>query len=767
MGIFNMSNELLWYKKPAESFDEALPLGNGRIGAMVYGRMGEDIIGMNEDSVWSGGMRNRNSKSSLSALPKVRELLSEGHISEAEELAMSAMSGVTPNCRHYMPLCDIKLSFEGGKEPVPSDYKRELSLSDAVSTVSYTKGGVKYRRELFVSNPDNVMVCRFTADTPGSISFKVCLDGRDDYYDDNGPMDSSTIFMNGGSGGKDALLFAAALRVIGRGGSISPLGMYIAADKCDEVTLLFSARSSYYTDNYMMQAVKDLDAASQKSYDELLEVHISDYQALYYRSELYLGSPAPDIPTDEALKALLGDPSAPFAALAELYFNYGKYLMISGSRIGTLPLNLQGIWNKDMWPAWGGRFTININTEMNYWPAEVCNLSECHLPLFDLIEKMRAPGRITASAMYDCRGFVAHHNTDLWGDCAPQDLWVPATIWPMGAAWLCLHIFEHYRFTLDKDFLAEKYDTLREAALFFTDYLFENRDGYLVTGPSVSPENTYRLENGEQGSICIGPTMDSEIIYELFSDVIEASRILEVDSEFASELKEMRKKLPPLKVGKYGQICEWAVDYDEVEPGHRHVSQLFSLYPGNQISPVRTPELAAAARATLERRLANGGGHTGWSRAWMINFWARLLDGEKAGENIRLLLSRSTNPNMLDSHPPFQIDGNFGGTAGIAECILQSQNDEIYLLPALPPEWKSGHASGLMARGGFEVSLSWDDGQITGGEILSLAGTTCTVRSAMPVVISCEGTMVPVTQSGECYTFYTRPGMVYYITHYI
>lgn len=761
-----MANDRLWYRQPAENFDQALPIGNGRIGGMVYGRISEDIIGLNEDSVWSGGPRNRNNPNSLEALPKVRELLLNDQSIEAEKLTMDTMVGVTPNCRHYMPLADMRFSFsyEGMNDEAPSDYVRGLSMSEATADVSYTINGVKYTRTIFVSAPDQVMCVKFTASEPGHISFKVCLDGRDDYYDDNRPMDTNTIFLTGGCGGEDGINFASALRMHGSGGRIYNQSMFLVAENCDEVTIYFSTRTNYYTKDYIMQTIKDVDLASRKGYAAILEEHIADYQELYYRCELHLADEhsISDIPTDEAIKRLNESSNSPYTGLAEEYFNYGRYLMISGSRPGTLPQNLQGIWNKDMWPAWGGRFTININTEMNYWPVEICNLSECHTPLFDLIEKMREPGRTTAQTMYDCQGFCAHHNTDLWGDCAPQDLWIPATVWPMGAAWLCLHIYEHYKFTNDKEFLASKYDTLKEAALFFVDYMFENKAGNLVTGPSTSPENTYRLENGQEASICMGPSMDTEIIYELFSNVIEASGILERDSEFADILREKRSKLSPLKIGKYGQIQEWAVDYDEVEIGHRHISQLFALYPAAQINN-HTPELLSAARATLERRLEHGGGHTGWSRAWIINFWSRLCDGEKVGENIRLLLSRSTNPNMLDSHPPFQIDGNFGGTAGIAECILQSQNEEIYLLPALPPDWDKGYVSGLRARGGFEVSISWKDGRITAGEILSMSGKNCTIRCKTPITISVDDINVPVTQDGECYTFYTEVGKRYEI----
>ena len=702
---------MLWYTKPAEDFDHALPIGNGRIGAMVFGGTADEVLKLNEDSVWSGGKRNRNNPDAREGLEEVRALLREEKIQEAETVAFQKMQGVTPNSRHYMPLGDLNLHMKfSGKA---KQYQRALDLEEALATVRFTADDVTYVREMFVSVPDRVLVIHIAASKPGMISLRASLDGRDDYYDDNRPCIDyeNMILYTGGTGSRDGIFFAAALTGTAEGGSIRTVGGSLVIANANEATLLLSVGTSFYHgESYEDAAKLDASYAADCSYEELLYRHLSDYQEKFRRVRFTLpdnseGGSA--LPTDERLKRLHGDEGdhkecklqIHDSKLAVLYFNYGRYLMLSASRPGTQPMNLQGIWNQDMWPAWGCRYTININTQMNYWPAEVCNLSECHLPLFDLIERMRPSGHETAQAMYGCRGFVCHHNTDIWGDTAPQDLWMPATIWPMGAAWLCLHIFEHYEFTQDLAFLDQHYEAMREAALFFVDYLIENENGELVTCPSVSPENTYQTESGAKGSLCSGPTMDTEILRVLFRDVIRSSQLLGRDEAFAAQLAELLKKLPPLKTGKYGQIQEWAKDYEEVEIGHRHISHLFALYPADLISPNHTPELGKAARATLIRRLIHGGGHTGWSRAWIINMWARLLDSGMAYENLQQLLAWSTNPNLLDSHPPFQIDGNFGACAGIAEMFCQGYRGNLLLLPALPGEWKSGHMHGLCAPG--------------------------------------------------------------------
>lgn len=759
--VINMKKSSeLWYNKWAEDWNEALPVGNGRIGGMVYGNPYYDRISLNEDSIWSGGPRKRNNKSALDNLQKVRELLLEEKISEAEEIVYDAFCGTPINQRHYMPLGDLIIDQRGLGDI--EEFKRSLDLETAVTSVNFKTNGINYCREVIVSYPDNVMAINIKADKKGSINLRIHIDGRDDYFDNNSPISSDEICFFGGMGGEDGINFSSYIKVVATSGSVMSLGNFIKTENCDEVTILISCQTNYRFVDYKNQAKQDIEKASAMSYEEIKSRHINDYKKYYDRAKFELcdnSDGKSELPIDERLASIQN--GGKDNKLIELYYNFARYLMIAGSREGTLPLNLQGIWNKDMWPAWGCKFTININTEMNYWPAEIANLSELVNPLFDLIEKMRPNGRVTAKEMYDCGGFVCHHNTDLWGDTAPQDLWMPGTQWPMGAAWLCLHIWEHYMFNKDKSFLKEKYETLKEASEFFVDFLIENQNGQLVTCPSVSPENTYLTESGQKGSLCIGPSMDSQIIYELFTSVINASEILGIDADYAQKLKQMRDRLPKPEIGKYGQIKEWAIDYDEVEPGHRHISQLFALYPGDIISIRKTPELADAARATLDRRLSHGGGHTGWSRAWIINLWARLYDSEKVYENIIALLSHSTNKNMFDNHPPFQIDGNFGGAAGISEAVLQSINDELVLLPALPKEWAEGSFNNFKARGGFVVSCKWSDSKLIEATIVSNSGETCRLVVNTPVKIFCEGEEVFCQDSCGVVVFDTCVGKSY------
>ncbi len=766
------TEKILTYNSPAENFDEALPVGNGRIGGMIYGGIKENLIHINEDSVWSGGLRHRVNPDAQEGFREVRELLKQEKIEEAQKVAFEKMQGVTPNMRHYMPLGNLNITMEFNGRT--KDYHRQLDIGSAVADDSFTVGDVVYTREVFVSAPDEVMVIRITASQPGAVTLSCGIDGRDDYYDDNRPCADNMILYNGGTGSRDGIFFAACLGGKARGGSFRTLGGVLRAENADEVMLVLSVRTSFYTEHYEESAEVDAEMALECEYDELLYRHVNDYRELFERVELSLNNNSETdisaLTTDERITRLRGDELDNKECtrlihdnkLIELYFNFGRYLLISCSRPGTQTANLQGIWNKDMWPAWGSRYTVNINIEMNYWPAESCALPECHLPLFDLLERVCENGKITAKEMYGIdKGFVCHHNTDIWGDTAPQDLWMPATIWPMGGAWLALHVFEHYEYTLDREFLEDKYHILKEAAEFFTQYLTKDGDGHLVTGPSVSPENTYMTESGAKGCLCMGPSMDSQILTVLFTDVIKAAKILGRDEAFAKQLAKMIKKLPQPEIGKYGQIKEWAVDYDEVEIGHRHVSQLFALHPADLITPAKTPKLADAARATLVRRLIHGGGHTGWSCAWITNMWARLYDGRMVYENLKKLLAHSTNPNMLDSHPPFQIDGNFGGTAAIKEALMQSCNGEIILLPALPEEWSSGHIKGLRAKGGFGVNIEWNDGKLTKAEIISDFGGECRLRLNCVASIISDGTSVGSRIEDGAIVFDTAAGKTY------
>ena len=754
----------IFYRSPAERWDQALPLGNGRLGAMVFGGIEKEHIQLNEDTVWGGSYVDRHNPDAFEALPKIRSYILNDQIAEAERLAKYALTATPQSERPYQSLGDILITFYGkhivnpnetfvsmmgaslDPDKRPDCYERSLSLDEAIARTAFAKGADKHEREIFISYPDDVLVMHFKTEGSENLHFDCAFDRRRN-LNHAWKVDDHTIAYDG-STGENAIRFTGMMTAVAPEGRISTIGEHLIVEDAPEVTLLFTAATSFRFEDPEQTCRDILARASAKSYETLKAAHIADHQALFSRVALSFGEDAKEeIPTDVRLQQVRDGEHD--TGLVALYYQYGRYLMIASSRPGSMPANLQGIWCDSFLPIWDSKYTININTEMNYWPAETAGLSECHLPLFDLLERMKPHGQETARRMYGCRGFVAHHNTDIYADTAPQDMAISATYWPMGAAWLSTHIMEHYAYTQDLDFLKAHYDTLYQAVLFFKDFLIEDEQGRLVTCPSISPENTFILENGTFGRLTAGPAMDNQILTVLFDQFILASTLLDKDADMRSEVEAMKSRLPKTQIGQYGQIMEWRNDYAEAEPGHRHVSQLFAVYPGNLITAEDTPDLIKAAQTTLERRLANGGGHTGWSRAWIILLWDRFRNGNKALENIEALFKQCTYDNLMDNHPlgkgsVFQIDGNFGGAAGITEMLVQNYGGRVVLLPALPETLPEGCLQGLRLRGNASLDLTWKDGKVE----------ACTITADQPWqgVLCVNGEEKQITlESGETY----------------
>ncbi len=699
--------EQIWLHKPGKKWDDGLSIGNGRLGAMVLGTVEEEVIPLNEETIWYGGPLQRENPDAARNIKRIRTLLWEGQVEEASFLAKAAMNSTPKYLSPYVPAGDIRIGFLGHRGKV-ENYCRSLSLSQALAKVSYTMDVAAYERAYFVSRACNVIAVRLTGEKPLTIGANL---NRRPFEQHTGRLDENTVFIEGRCG-EDGVRYFGAARVVCADGETQTMGDYLIARQSKNITIYISFATDFggQTD-YKQQCVSCLDRAQEKGYQQLLGEHLRDWEKLYGRVHLSLGVDLPALPTDQLLQQARN--GGDIRALSVLLFHFGRYMLIASSYSCQLPATLQGIWNGNHTPAWESKYTININTEMNYWPAESCALPECHLPLFDLVERMARRGKYTARTVYGCSGFVAHHNTNIWADTAIEGVLDASPIWPMGGAWLSLHFYEHFLFTQDKEFLRLRaLPVLREAVTFFCQYLTPAADGTLQSGPSISPENTYISATGQLGSLCMAPTMDSQIIRELFTYYLAGCKQLGIEEELCTQAQEVLRKLPPTEIGPDGRIREWHEDVQEVEPGHRHISHLFGLYPGTQITK-ETPTLFEAAKKTLDYRLKHGGGHTGWSRAWIICMYARLCDGAEAGRHLRALLEKSIQDNLLDSHPPFQIDGNFGFTAGVVEILVQSHTHYIELLPALPPDWREGEVSGIRLRGGIEAAFSWDNGELS------------------------------------------------------